>query len=61
LAQASTSLPNPDPAKYISSNAYFQAKSANILTSIELSKRSKGKINAYSIHPGGKWRIFINV
>ncbi|KAJ7845455.1 hypothetical protein B0H13DRAFT_2363643 [Mycena leptocephala] len=32
---------------YISSNAYFQAKSANILTSIELSKRSKGKINAY--------------
>ncbi|KAJ7933090.1 hypothetical protein B0H13DRAFT_2307047 [Mycena leptocephala] len=51
-------LTNPDPAKYVSTNAYFQAKSANILTAIELSKRSKGKINAYSLHPGG---IFTNV
>ncbi|KAJ7478046.1 hypothetical protein B0H11DRAFT_2281216 [Mycena galericulata] len=31
---------------------YFQAKSANILTALELSKRSGGKINAYSLHPG---------
>ncbi|KAJ7159715.1 hypothetical protein C8R46DRAFT_1224287 [Mycena filopes] len=42
----------PDAAKYDKANAYFQAKSANILTAIELSKRSKGAINAYSLHPG---------
>ncbi|KAJ7652698.1 hypothetical protein DFH06DRAFT_1134154 [Mycena polygramma] len=46
------SLEHPDPAKYSASQAYFQAKSANILTAIELSKRSKGAINAYSLHPG---------
>ncbi|KAJ7183621.1 hypothetical protein C8R46DRAFT_1344389 [Mycena filopes] len=38
--------------------AYFQAKSANILTALELSKRSKGAINAYSLHPGV---IFTNI
>ncbi|KAJ7122437.1 NAD-P-binding protein [Mycena epipterygia] len=47
-----TTLGHPDPEKYNSADAYFQAKSANILTAIELSKRSKGKINAYSLHPG---------
>ncbi|KAJ6569792.1 hypothetical protein DFH09DRAFT_1362962 [Mycena vulgaris] len=31
---------------------YSQVKSANVLTAIELSKRSKGRINAYSLHPG---------
>ncbi|KAJ7615739.1 hypothetical protein DFH06DRAFT_1365790 [Mycena polygramma] len=46
------SLEQPDPAKYSASQAYFQAKSANILTAIELSKRSKSAINAYSLHPG---------
>jgi NAD(P)-dependent dehydrogenase (short-subunit alcohol dehydrogenase family) len=46
----------PDPAKYQISDAYFQAKSANILTAIELSKRSKGGINAYSLHPGGEYQ-----
>ncbi|KAJ6529549.1 hypothetical protein DFH09DRAFT_1045196 [Mycena vulgaris] len=51
-------LTNPDPEKYVKPNAYFQAKSANILTAIELSKRSKGKINAYSLNPGG---IFTNI
>jgi NAD(P)-dependent dehydrogenase (short-subunit alcohol dehydrogenase family) len=48
-------LTTPDPAKYVKINAYMQAKSANILTAIELSKRSKGKINAYSLHPGGEF------
>jgi hypothetical protein len=33
-------------------DAYFQTKSASILTAIELSKRSNGQINAYSVHPG---------
>ncbi|KAJ7038684.1 hypothetical protein C8F04DRAFT_1088316 [Mycena alexandri] len=42
-------LENPDPAKYSKQSAYGQAKSANVLTAIELSKRSKGKINAYII------------
>ncbi|KAJ7713381.1 hypothetical protein B0H16DRAFT_1899534 [Mycena metata] len=47
-----TVLEHPDAAKYEISQAYFQAKSANILTAIELSKRSKGAINAYSLSPG---------
>lgn len=46
-------LTNPDPEKYDKFNAYTQAKSGNVLTAIELSKRSKGRINAYSLHPGG--------
>ncbi|KAJ7754630.1 hypothetical protein DFH07DRAFT_822884 [Mycena maculata] len=46
----SIALPNPE--KYTGMAAYFGAKSANILTAIELSKRSKGTINAYSLHPG---------
>ncbi|KAF8186125.1 hypothetical protein K438DRAFT_1765459 [Mycena galopus ATCC 62051] len=51
-------LTHPEPEKYVKPNAYFQAKSANILTAIELSKRSQGKINAYSLNPGG---IFTNI
>ncbi|KAJ7744147.1 hypothetical protein B0H16DRAFT_1889728 [Mycena metata] len=51
-------LENPDPAKYSKQVAYGQAKSANVLTAIELSKRSKGKINAYSLQPG---LIFTNI
>lgn len=47
-------IASPDEGKYNSGDAYFQAKSANILTAIELSKRSGGKINAYSLHPGGR-------
>ncbi|KAJ7029876.1 NAD-P-binding protein [Mycena alexandri] len=43
---------NPDPTIYHPFETYFQAKSANILTAIELSKRSNGRINAYSVHPG---------
>ncbi|KAJ7215164.1 hypothetical protein C8J57DRAFT_1396944 [Mycena rebaudengoi] len=42
----------PDAETYSSVDAYCQAKSANVLTAIELSKRSKGTINAYSVHPG---------
>jgi NAD(P)-dependent dehydrogenase (short-subunit alcohol dehydrogenase family) len=48
-----TVLKNPDPAKYDLFEAYFQTKSANVLTAIELSRRSGGKINAYSLNPGG--------
>ncbi|KAJ7664362.1 short-chain dehydrogenase [Mycena polygramma] len=49
---------HPNVETYTSSGAYFEAKSANILTAIELSKRSKGAINAYSLHPGV---IFTNI
>ncbi|KAJ6507605.1 hypothetical protein DFH09DRAFT_1334471 [Mycena vulgaris] len=42
----------PDQATYHPINAYFHAKAANILLAIELSKRSGGKINAYSVCPG---------
>jgi hypothetical protein len=49
-------LERPDPESHEGMNAYFQTKVANILTGIELSKRSKGKINAYSLHPGGMSR-----
>ncbi|KAJ7931030.1 short-chain dehydrogenase [Mycena leptocephala] len=45
-------IEHPNPENYSSAAAYFQAKSANILTAIELSRRSKGAINAYSLHPG---------
>lgn len=38
---------HPDPASYQSFEAYFQAKSAKILTAIE------GRITAYSLCPGG--------
>ncbi|KAJ6472371.1 hypothetical protein C8R47DRAFT_1295895 [Mycena vitilis] len=45
-------LGHPDAASYVSFETYFQAKSANVLAAIELSKRSNGRINAYSLHPG---------
>ncbi|KAJ7473537.1 hypothetical protein FB451DRAFT_1035633 [Mycena latifolia] len=45
-------LGHPDPTTYDSGDVYFQAKSANILFAIELSKRSNGRINAYSANPG---------
>ncbi|KAJ7183600.1 hypothetical protein C8R46DRAFT_517176 [Mycena filopes] len=51
-------LQKPNPATFNASVAYFQAKSANILTALGLSKRSKGAINAYSLHPGV---IFTNI
>ncbi|KAJ6470756.1 hypothetical protein C8R47DRAFT_1325117 [Mycena vitilis] len=46
-------LRHPDPATYEPFDAYMQVKSCNILFAVELSKRSNGKINAYSVHPGG--------
>ncbi|KAJ6536844.1 histidine phosphatase superfamily [Mycena capillaripes] len=51
-------ITHPTPEGYTGAGAYFEAKSANILAAIELSKRSKGAINAYSLHPG---IIFTNI
>ncbi|KAJ7151829.1 NAD-P-binding protein [Mycena crocata] len=45
-------LAHPDEGKYTPSDVYIQAKSANVLMAIAISTRSKGKINAYSLHPG---------
>ncbi|KAJ7494124.1 hypothetical protein FB451DRAFT_1216032, partial [Mycena latifolia] len=45
-------LAHPDPEKCMPNDGYAQAKSANILFAIELSKCAQGKINAYSLHPG---------
>ncbi|KAJ6527183.1 NAD-P-binding protein, partial [Mycena capillaripes] len=49
---------HPDPEKYTLFNGYSQTKAANILFAIELSKRSGGKVKAYSLHPGA---IFTNI
>jgi NAD(P)-dependent dehydrogenase (short-subunit alcohol dehydrogenase family) len=49
-----TTLAHPDPAKYTFMLSYGHTKAASILTAIELSKRSNGKIKAYSLHPGGR-------
>ncbi|KAJ7438024.1 hypothetical protein B0H11DRAFT_2254959 [Mycena galericulata] len=51
-------LSHPDPESFSNTNAYGWAKQANILSAVELSRRSKGKINAYSLHPGA---IFTNI
>ncbi|KAK7022339.1 short-chain dehydrogenase/reductase family protein [Favolaschia claudopus] len=51
-------ITHPKSEGHTTAGAYFQAKSANILFAIELSKRSEGKIKAYSLHPGA---IFTNI
>ncbi|KAJ6502887.1 hypothetical protein C8R47DRAFT_1039402 [Mycena vitilis] len=48
-------LVKPDPAGYEPMQMYGQTKAANVISAIELSKRSKGQINAYSLHPGVIW------
>jgi NAD(P)-dependent dehydrogenase (short-subunit alcohol dehydrogenase family) len=50
-------LEHPDPENYQIMGTYCQAKCANIMTARELSKRSKGAINAFSLHPGSKSHI----
>ncbi|KAJ7037691.1 NAD-P-binding protein [Mycena alexandri] len=45
-------LGHPDPMSYEAMDAYGQAKAVSVLDAIELSKRSEGRINAYSVHPG---------
>ncbi|KAK7029993.1 short-chain dehydrogenase/reductase family protein [Favolaschia claudopus] len=48
----------PDAATYHPFNVYSHVKAANVLMAIELSKRSGGKIKAYSLCPG---LIFTNI
>ncbi|KAJ6453147.1 hypothetical protein C8R45DRAFT_1193206 [Mycena sanguinolenta] len=43
---------HPNPETYNLLGAYCQSKTANLLFANELSRRAKGKINVYSLHPG---------
>ncbi|KAJ7505982.1 hypothetical protein B0H11DRAFT_2331589, partial [Mycena galericulata] len=45
-------IEHPSPEGYTNFGAYFAAKSANILTASELTKRAKGALHVYSLHPG---------
>ncbi|KAK7007866.1 short-chain dehydrogenase/reductase family protein [Favolaschia claudopus] len=47
--------PEAEPKSTLGFTIYSQAKSANILFVKELSKRSGGRINGYSLHPGGTY------
>ncbi|KAJ6536010.1 short-chain dehydrogenase [Mycena vulgaris] len=47
-----TEMKHPDASTYKPMTAYAQAKSANILTASELTRRAGGRINAYSLRPG---------
>ncbi|KAJ7908855.1 hypothetical protein B0H13DRAFT_1878258 [Mycena leptocephala] len=42
----------PNPETFNSPGAFFEVKVANVLTAVELSKRSKEALNAYSLHRG---------
>ncbi|KAJ7512899.1 hypothetical protein B0H11DRAFT_1843321 [Mycena galericulata] len=48
----------PDPEAFTPIMGYRWAKQANVLAAIELSRRSQGKINAYSLEPGA---VFTNI
>ncbi|KAK7039979.1 short-chain dehydrogenase/reductase family protein [Favolaschia claudopus] len=45
-------LSKPSKEAYETMDAYYQAKSAMVLMAIELSKRSNGRIDGYSLEPG---------
>nr|GAT49590.1 short-chain dehydrogenase/reductase family protein [Mycena chlorophos] len=45
-------LKKPDAGRYNAVTAYAEAKAAAILTAAEISRRSKGKILGFSLHPG---------
>ncbi|KAJ6475690.1 NAD(P)-binding protein [Mycena vitilis] len=52
-------LERPNPSTYKGMRAYAQAKSANILTAIELTRRAAGRIHAYSLTPGAVSTNFV--
>nr|GAT59771.1 short-chain dehydrogenase/reductase family protein [Mycena chlorophos] len=45
-------LAHPDAAKHDPVGAYCQSKLANVLAAKELTKRSDGRIQSFSLHPG---------
>ncbi|KAK7013299.1 short-chain dehydrogenase/reductase family protein [Favolaschia claudopus] len=42
----------PDREKYVTLEAYSQAKSANVLMGSEIGRRSGGRVLGFSLHPG---------
>ncbi|KAJ7248270.1 NAD-P-binding protein [Mycena haematopus] len=52
-------LEHPNESTYKGMQAYAQAKSVNILTSRELTRRAGGRINAYSLTPGAVLTNFV--
>ncbi|KAJ6461031.1 short-chain dehydrogenase [Mycena sanguinolenta] len=52
-------LEHPNETTYTGMQAYAQAKSANILTSQELTRRAGGRIHAYSLSPGAVLTNFV--
>ncbi|KAJ7644809.1 hypothetical protein FB45DRAFT_1116657, partial [Roridomyces roridus] len=48
-----STLAQPTPEKYKTVfEPYKDTKSANVLTTVELASRLKGKVNVYTLHPG---------
>ncbi|KAF7292229.1 Short-chain dehydrogenase/reductase family protein [Mycena indigotica] len=45
-------LVKPDEKKYDAPTVYHQVKTANVLTSVELLRRTGGRVKTYSLHPG---------
>lgn len=50
-------IAHPRAETYATGTAYYRTKAANILTTLELSRRAGGALKAYSISPGGKRQI----
>lgn len=48
-----TQLGKSDERTYTATDAYGQSKQANVMSAMELSRRSGGRVKAYSLQPGG--------
>jgi NAD(P)-dependent dehydrogenase (short-subunit alcohol dehydrogenase family) len=46
-------IEHPSAEGYDTGSGYYRSKAANILTTIELSKRARGALKSYSVQPGG--------
>ncbi|KAJ6494235.1 short-chain dehydrogenase [Mycena sanguinolenta] len=50
-------IERPNAETYDNWQGYFRTKAAHILTARELSRRARGALQAYSLHPGGGHRV----
>ncbi|KAJ7449234.1 hypothetical protein FB451DRAFT_1410965 [Mycena latifolia] len=53
-------MEHPDAVGYTGLRAYAQAKSANILTASELTRRARGRVHAFSLRPGAIATNFVS-
>ncbi|KAJ7912389.1 hypothetical protein B0H13DRAFT_1874899 [Mycena leptocephala] len=51
-------IEHPSVEGYDTGSGYYRSKAANILTTIELSKRARGALKSYSVQPGA---IYTNI